>query len=155
MSDDQPRASSIKVALAIVAVPLLTAYGCTLFATDGAGHSGRRPWEFTATSALIMAAVLAFYCYSLAFKKRPSFTIHGDRLDHFRWKKPIYFKDVEVVEYLPADYWSRRTSEVHLRLKDGTRQYIPTVFMTHGPKKFAAVLRDALERYRAGDPPLS
>lgn len=155
MSDEQPRASSIKVGLAVLAVPVLTVYGCSLFATEGAGHSGRGPWELTAVSAFAFAGALAFYCYSLAFKKSPSFVIHADRLHYFQWKKPIYFKDVEAVELLPADFWAKRGSEVNLRLRDGTVQYIPTAFMTHGAEEFATLLEEALERYRAADPPLS
>ena len=155
MSDDPPRASALKVTLAVLAVPILTAYGCSLIATDGAGYSGRGPWEGTAMTALVLAAVLTFHCYSLAFKRRPSFVILEDRLEHFRWKKPIYFKDVEAVIFQPADHWARRTSEVHLRLSDGTLQYIPTALMTHGPRAFAALLQDALDRYREDHPPLS
>ncbi len=156
MSDDPPRASALKVTLAVLAVPILTAYGCSLIATGGAGYSGQRgPWELMATTVLVVAAMLAFYCYSLAFKTQPSFTIHGDRLEHFRWKRPIYFKDVEAVVFQPADHWARRTSEVHLRLSDGTLQYIPTALMTHGPRAFATLLQDALDRYREDHPPLS
>ena len=152
---EQPRASSFKVALAILAVPLFTFMGCSLFATDGRGYTGRGAWEFNALGALVIAGVLAFYCYSLAFKKGPSFSLHDDRIEHFSWKKPIYFRDVEEVVLERSGFSPKPAGQAYLRLKNGSRQYIPVFLMSHGPEEFARVVQEALERYRAAHPPLS
>jgi hypothetical protein len=149
----QPRVSSFWVTVAILCAIGFTFYGCSLIATDGRGYSGRGPWEFTAVGLLFAAGLLIFTCYRLAFKSGPSFTIHQDRIEHYAWKKPIFLDDIEEVVFEPGNLWMRRADTAYLKLTNGSIQYIPTLLMTSGPEGFAATIKDALERHRAGTAP--
>ncbi|MBU1384317.1 MAG: hypothetical protein KKG14_14030 [Alphaproteobacteria bacterium] len=149
MTEDQPRTSQVKVAFAIVAVPVLTFAGCTMLANEGRGYSGKGPWEVTVLSLFVLAGILTIVCYRLAFKSGPSFAIHDDRVEHFGWKTPIYFRDIDEVVFEPGDFWAKRGDTVYFRLLNGSVQYIPYSLMTHGPAEFAALLTAALERFRA------
>ena len=152
MTEEPPRVSHVKVALAIVAVPVLTFAGCSLLASEGRGYSGRGPWELTVVTLFVIAAVLTIICYRLAFKAGPSFAIHDDRVEHFSWKRPIYFRDIDEVVFEPGDIWAKRGEQVYFRLRNGSVQHIPYGLMTHGPAKFATLLTAALGRYRANLP---
>lgn len=149
---DQPRVSSVSVTIAILCAIGFTFYGCSLIATDGRNFQGRGPWEFSAVAFLLAAGLLAFTCYRFAFKSGPAFTIHEDRIEHYAWKKPIFFDDIDEVVFEPGSFWMKRADDIYLKLKNGSIQYIPTALMTHGPKGFATVIQDALDRYHASAP---
>lgn len=150
MSEAAPRVSSTKVTIAILAIMALTINGCTLFATNGTAYDVRRgPWELYAGLSLIVAGFLTVRLYSLAFKSRPAFSLHDDRVEHYSWKRPIYFRDIDEVVLESRSLWRRRAADVHLRLTNGSIQHIPYGLMTHGPEAFAEVLEAAVERFRA------
>ncbi len=150
---DQPRASTASVTIAILCAIGFAFYGCSLIATDGRSYNGRGSWEFTAVGLLAIAGLLAFNCYRLAFKSGASFTIHDDRIEYYAWKRPIFFDDIEEVVFEPGNLWMRRADTAYLKLTNGSIQYIPTLLMTSGPEGFAATIKDALERHRAGTAP--
>lgn len=153
MSSEQPRVSSAKVVLAILAAMALSFSGCALFATDGRAFEVRGTWELFAAVCLVFAGLLVVWLYRLAFKTKPAFFLHDDRVEHFSWKQPIYFRDIEEVVFEPRSWWPQHAAEVRLRLRNGTIQYVPYSLMTHEPAEFAELLKTAIDQHRTAAGP--
>jgi hypothetical protein len=151
MTSGSPRVSSVKATFAILGTIGLTIAGCTLFSTEGRAFEVTRggSWELFATACLISAGLLAFWLYSLALKSKPSFSFHDDRIEYYRWKQPIFFRDVTEVVLEPAQFLGRQHTILYLRLADNSIQHIPFGLMTHGPAEFADLINKAVEHYRA------
>lgn len=149
MSEAQPKLSSAKVAFAILGAVTLLFVGCVQISTEGRAFEVRGNNELFGGICFIAGAGLAFGLYRIAFKSTASFSLHDDRVEHHRWKWPIYFRDVDEVVLEPAEFLARRRASVYFRLKNGSIQHIPYSLMTHGPAEFAELLTDALKRYRA------
>lgn len=149
-SDAPPRLSSTKVTFAILAAIGLLFVGCAQLSSGGPMFDVKGDDEVFGLVCLIAGAGLAFGLYGLAFKSKPSFSLHDDRIEHHSWKQPLYFRDIEEVVFEPGQFWLKREPTLALRLKDGSLQHLPYGLMTHGPEAFAEVLKVALAQYRAG-----
>ncbi len=144
-----------KVVVALAVGLYFFADGWKLLMEDGAGYQGPKTWFVAALSSILISAVLVVYCWRLAVSSDSSLTIHEDRLEHPRWNKPVYFRDIDAVNYEKPRSGFALKGSVHLRLKDGSIQHLPGSLVTATPSAFQRRLKAALERHRAGPPPLS
>lgn len=151
MSDGQPKLSSAKVTLAILSAIGLLFVGCVQLSTKGRAFEVRGSNELFGGLCFVLGVALAFWLYALAFKSKPSFILHEDRIEHYSWKRPICFRDIDEVVFEPGQFWLKRAPELALRLKNGSIQHLPYSLMTHGPEAFAELLKAALDRYRAAE----
>lgn len=151
MSEEQPRLSSAKVTLAILSSIGLLFVGCVQLSTKGRAFEVRGNNEMFGGLCFVLGAALAFWLYALAFKSKPSFRLLEDGIEHYSWKKPIYFSDIDEVVFEPGQFWLKRPPELALRLKNGSIQHLPYSLMTHSPEAFADLLTTALDRYRAAE----
>ena len=151
MSAQQPKLSSAKVTLAILGAIALLFVGCVQNSTEGRAFEVKGSNELFGGLCFIAGAWLVFWLYRIAFKSKPSFTLHSDRLEFYSWPQPILFRDIDEIVFEPGQVWLRRAPSLALRLKTGSIQHLPYGLMTHGPESFADLLRVALQRYRTGE----
>jgi len=151
MSEEQPKLSSAKITFAILAAIGLLFVGCVQLSTKGRAFEVKGSNELFGGLCLVIGGALAFWLYSLAFKSKPSFSLHEDRIEHYSWKRPLFFSDIDEVVFEPGQFWLRRSPELALRLKDGSIQHLPYGLMTHGPEAFGDRLKAALYSYRAAE----
>lgn len=149
MSEAQPKLSSAKVAFAILGAITLLFVGCVQISTEGRAFEVRGNNELFGGLCLIMGALVAFWLYRIAFKTKPSFSLHSDRIEFYSWPQPIYFRDIDEIVFEPGQFWMKRAPSLSLRLNTGSVQHLPYGLMTHGPDAFSDLLTEALERYRA------
>jgi hypothetical protein len=148
MSTAVPKLSSAKVTFAILCAVAFLFVGCVQISTEGRAFDLRHG-ELSGLLYMVAGSWLAFWLYRIAFKSKPSFTLHEDRIEHCHWKQPIFFRDVAEVVLEPAQFLGRRHTIFYLRLADNSIQHIPFGLMTHGPAEFADLLNKAVEHYRA------
>ena len=148
MSETQPKLSSAKITFAILGAIALLFVGCAQLSSAGPMFEVRGDEQVFGLYCLIGGGGLTFWLYRLAFKSKPSFSLHDDRIEHYSWKHPLYFRDIDEVVFEPGNLWMKRAPEVSLRLTNGSIQHLPYGLMTHGPEAFADLLKAALERYR-------
>lgn len=150
MSELQPRISSAQVTLAILAAIAFLFVGCVQLSTGGRAFELRGGGELSGALCIISGALLAFWLYRIAFKTKPSFVLHHDRVEFYTWRRPVHFDDIEEVVFLPGQFWTRSPPTLALRLNNGSIQHLPYGLMTHGPEGFAHLLNEALQRHRDG-----
>lgn len=151
MSKGQPKLSSAKVTLAILSAIGLLFVGCVQLSTKGRAFEVRGSNELFGGLCFVLGAAMAFWLYTLAFKSKPTFSLHEDRIEHYSWKQPIWFSDIDDVVFERGQFWLKRAPELALRLKNGSIQHLPYGLMTHGPEAFADLLKAALDRYQAAE----
>jgi len=146
VSEDQPRISSVKVTLAVLGAVALLFVGCVQISTQGQAFNVSGNAKLFGGAYLIAGAALVFWLYRIAFKSKPSFVLHGDRIEFYG--QPTHFRDIDEVVFTPAEIWLKRPPQLFLRLRNGSVQHLPYGLMTHGPEAFAELLSQALARYR-------
>jgi len=146
--DPQPKLSSAKVTLAILGAIALLFVGCIQISSRGRAFEVKGNNELFGGLCVLGGASLAIWLYRIAFKSKPSFTLHDDRLEFYNWARPIHFRDIDEIVFEPGQLWIRRAPTLALRLKTGSIQHLPFGLMTHGPEGFADLLVAALQRYR-------
>jgi len=148
VSESEPRLSSAKVTLAMLGATALLFVGCIQLSTEGRAFEVKGSNELFGGLCFLAGACLAFWLYRIAFKSKPSFTLHPDRLEFYCWSQPVHFRDVDEVVFEPAQFWMSRAPLLALRLRNGSIQHLPYGLMTHGPESFASLLTTALRNYR-------
>lgn len=125
--------------------------GCVQIVSKGRAIEVRGNGELFGAAYLFLGGALAFWLYKLAFKSKPSFSLHDDRIEFYNWKRPVHFRDVDEIVFEAGQIWLKRPPQLALRLKNGSLQYLPYGLMTHGPEAFAELLTAALDRYRTAE----
>lgn len=148
MIDPQPTLSPAKVTFAILGAVALLFVGCVQISSEGRAFEVKGNNELFGGLCLLAGIWLAVWLYRIAFKSKPSFTLHEDRLEFYNWARPIHFRDIDEIVFEPGQLWIRRAPTLALRLKTGSIQHLPFGLMTHGPESFADLLTAALQRYR-------
>lgn len=148
MSGPRPKLSSAKITFAIVGAISLLFIGCVQISTEGRAFDVKGDNEVFGGLCFLAGAALAFWLYRIAFKSKPSFTLHHDRLEFYCWARPVHFRDIDEIIFEPGRFWMRRSPLLALRLKTGSIQHLPYGLMTHGPGSFAELLTAALQDYR-------
>ncbi|OGN44336.1 MAG: hypothetical protein A2623_04635 [Caulobacterales bacterium RIFCSPHIGHO2_01_FULL_70_19] len=148
MSEPQPKLSSAKVTFAILGAIALLFIGCVQISTEGRVFDVKGNNELFGGLCLLAGAALAFWLYRIAFKSKPSFALHHDRLEFYCWSQPVHFRDIDEIVFEPGQFWMKRAPLLALRLKTGSIQHLPYGLMTHGPDSFAELLTAALQDYR-------
>ncbi len=148
MSTAVPKLSSAKVTFAILFAVTFLFVGCVQISTEGRAFDLRGNDELSGVLYLVAGGWLAFWLYRIAFKSKPSFTLHDDRLEFYSWAQPIYFRDIDEIVFVHGDFWIRRSPTLALRLNNGSIQHLPFGLMTSGPESFADLLKASLRLYQ-------